>query len=301
MGGAIFASSEPGMMQEFGVGHISAKWAFALYLVGYGVGPLLFSPISEVPKIGRNPPYIITMAIFVVLCVPTAVVTNYPGLLVLRFLQGFFGSPCLATGGATLQDMFALPKLPYAMTFWAWSMTCGPALAPIISGYSVSAEGWRWSLWEILWAAGPVFMIMLIFLPETNSQTILCRRAKGLRKILATDSLTSHGEMMQRSMHWKHMAWEALVKPAELVCMDPVILYADIYSSLCYAIFYSFFESFPFVYSDIYGFSPGEQGLAFLSVTVGTLVAGIWYAVSRAGVGGVGMVTLRIRYRTIYG
>jgi len=42
MGGAIFANSEEGMMEEFGVGHISAAWSFALYLVGYGVGPLLF-------------------------------------------------------------------------------------------------------------------------------------------------------------------------------------------------------------------------------------------------------------------
>lgn len=42
MGGAIFANGEEGMMEEFGVGHISAAWASALYLVGYGVGPLLF-------------------------------------------------------------------------------------------------------------------------------------------------------------------------------------------------------------------------------------------------------------------
>lgn len=39
------------------------------------------------------------------LCVPTALVDNYTGLMVLRLLQGFFGSPCLASGGASMTDM----------------------------------------------------------------------------------------------------------------------------------------------------------------------------------------------------
>ena len=61
--------------------------------------------VGEIPAFGRNIPYIVTFAIFVILCVPTALVNNIGGLLFLRFLQGFFGSPCLANGGATMQDM----------------------------------------------------------------------------------------------------------------------------------------------------------------------------------------------------
>jgi DHA1 family multidrug resistance protein-like MFS transporter len=37
-----------------------------------------------------------------------ALVDNYAGLLVLRFLTGFMGSPCLATGAATMQDMVSI-------------------------------------------------------------------------------------------------------------------------------------------------------------------------------------------------
>lgn len=44
------------------------------------------------------------------LCVPTALVNNIGGLLFLRFLQGFFGSPCLANGGATMQDMVCITR-----------------------------------------------------------------------------------------------------------------------------------------------------------------------------------------------
>lgn len=149
MGSAIYSPSIPGVMERFGVEIGAASLGLSMYVLAYGIGPLLFSPLSEIPIIGRNPQYIISYAIFVILLVPTALVDNFAGLIVLRFLQGFFGSPCLATGGATLQDVYSLIKLPYVLSLWAFAATCGPALGPIISGFSVAAKNWRWSLWEM--------------------------------------------------------------------------------------------------------------------------------------------------------
>ena len=123
MGSAIYTPSTFGVVEAFGVSLPVASLGLALYVLGYGLGPLLFSPLSEIPIIGRNPPYIITFGLFVILCVPTALVENIGGLLVLRFLQGFFGSPCLATGGATFGDMYNLFQLPFLMTFWVAAAT----------------------------------------------------------------------------------------------------------------------------------------------------------------------------------
>lgn len=63
------------------------------------------APIQELPSVGRNPVYIITIALFAILQIPTALSSNMAGLLVLRFLSGFLGSPALATGGATIGDV----------------------------------------------------------------------------------------------------------------------------------------------------------------------------------------------------
>lgn len=68
-------------------------------VVGYGIGPLVLSPITEIPQIGRNLPYIIPLAIFCILQVPTALVDNFAGFIVLRFLGGFISASPLATGG----------------------------------------------------------------------------------------------------------------------------------------------------------------------------------------------------------
>ncbi|CAG7563255.1 unnamed protein product [Fusarium equiseti] len=122
--------------------------------------------------------------------------------------------------------MLSLPKLPWAIMLWTWSITGGPALTPIISGFSAPVEGWRWSLWEIRWAVGPVFVVMLVFLPESSHNAILLRRAKLLRKVVDISSLTSESEETQEAMHWKHEAKEALIKPVNMIVLDPVVLYS---------------------------------------------------------------------------
>jgi DHA1 family multidrug resistance protein-like MFS transporter len=178
-------------MEQFNVSADVASLGLSMYVLAYGIGPLLFSPLSEIPFVGRNPPYIITFAVFVILLVPTALIQNIGGLMVLRFLAGFFGSPCLATGGASLGDMFSLVKLPYVLAVWAFAATCGPALGPLLSGFSVAAMDWRWSLWELLWLAGPVWILLFLFLPETSPSTILLQRAERLRKISGNQAIRS--------------------------------------------------------------------------------------------------------------
>ena len=76
---------------------------------------MFFSPIFEVPLVGRKTPYIIPSAFLLVVSIGAAVVNNFAGFLVLRLMQGFFGSPGLATGGASLQDIYSPVKQPYAL------------------------------------------------------------------------------------------------------------------------------------------------------------------------------------------
>ncbi|KAI9809338.1 MAG: hypothetical protein M1825_002630 [Sarcosagium campestre] len=273
MGSAIYTPSIPGVVEVFGVTSTVASLGLALYVLGYGTGPLLFAPLSEIPVVGRNPPYVATFAIFTILCVPTALADNIGGLLFLRFLQGFFGSPCLATAGASFGDMYSLVKLPYAIALWAACATCGPALGPIISGFSVPAQGWRWSLWEILWCSGPIFIMMFVGLPETSSPNILIRRAKRLRKLTGNPNIKSQSEINETNMNATEIVIDYLYKPFQMMFLDPAVGFTDFYTSLVYGIYYSFFEAFPIVYIEGYGFNFGEMGLTFLCITVATGIA----------------------------
>lgn len=46
-----------------------------------------------------------TLALFVILWIPLGLVENYTGLLVRRFLAGFFGSSILAIGAPSYVDL----------------------------------------------------------------------------------------------------------------------------------------------------------------------------------------------------
>ena len=94
--------------------------------------------------------YYLTLILFFVLSFPTAVVDNFAGLLVLRFLQGFFGSPALANAGATFSDMYSVIYVGFPLSWWGFFAWGGPALGPLMAGFAVIAENWRWSLWEIV-------------------------------------------------------------------------------------------------------------------------------------------------------
>jgi DHA1 family multidrug resistance protein-like MFS transporter len=276
-GSAIYAASEGGVMEEFTVNPTEAVLRLSLYVLAYGVGSLVFAPLSEIPIIGRNPVYWITFILFFALSFPTAVVDNFAGLLVLRFLQGFFGSPALANAGATFSDMYSLLYVPFPLSWWVFSAWGGPALGPLMAGFSVSAENWRWSLWEIVWMAAPMLILLLAITPETSTPNILLRRAQRLRKLTGDSRLQAQGETDQRHLTASGILVDALIKPIEITIKDPAIFFVNIYTALFYSIYYTFFEVFPLVFPPMYGFNLGEIGLAFLACQVGATLAVIIY------------------------
>ena len=269
---AIYTVSEQGVMEQFHVSEVVASLGLSLYVLGYGLGPLVFSPLSEIPVIGRNPVYIVTMFLFVIISIPTALVDNFAGLMVLRFLQGFFGSPCLASGGASLGDLYSLINLPYAMMAWVSAAYCGPALGPLLSGFAVPAETWRWALYEIIWASAPVLIAMFVFLPETAGPTILVRRAARLRKLTGNPTFMTEAEINQKNSKSGDVLIDALIKPLEITIKDPAVLFVQIYTAIIYGIYYSFFEVFPLVYPVDYGMTGGQMALVFLCILVACLL-----------------------------
>ncbi|UKZ83013.1 hypothetical protein TrVFT333_010814 [Trichoderma virens FT-333] len=281
-GSSIYVGAVPEVVQRYGISIEVSSLALSLYVFGYGLGAMIFSPLSEIAAIGRNPPYIITLFIFTILWVPASVVDNFPGFVVLRFLTGVFGAPCLATGGASLSDVYPLIHVPYLLIIWGAATVLGPALAPVISNFSAPVEGWHWVSWEMLWLSAPILLSFFFFLPETSSTTILYYRAKRLRRITGNQRYRSQVEIDQAKQHMtmKHILYNAIIKPVEINALDPAVLFSTVYTSLVYAIFYSFFEAFPIVFSETYHFSFSVSGLPFLGVFPGLFVASTLCVVS---------------------
>lgn len=143
IGSSIYSAGTQSVMATFGVSQVAATLGLSLFVAGYGLGPMLWSPMSEIPQIGRNPIYLVTLLIFVALQAPTALASNFGMLLAFRFITGFFGSPVLATGGASLGDIWAPKKRAYAISIWV-------SIQGLCSCYSDDTDiltGYRCHLW----------------------------------------------------------------------------------------------------------------------------------------------------------
>jgi MFS transporter, DHA1 family, multidrug resistance protein len=235
-------------------------------------GPMVWAPLSEVPQIGRMPIYIFTLAVFALLQIPTALATNYGMLMAFRFLTGFFGSPILATGGATVADMYVPKKRAYGMTLWGVFAASAPSLGPLLGSFSAYFEGWRWTIWELLWLSSATFVLLFFFFPETSAGTILYRRARRLRKATGNPSIMSAGEIAVAALSPRDLAVDVLVRPFTLNFQEPIVFALNAYIGLIYALLYIWFESFPVVFLGVYHWRQQLLGLSFLGLFIGAFV-----------------------------
>ena len=241
---------------------------------------MLWSPMSEIPQIGRGPIYIATLLLFVVLQVPTALATNFGMLMAFRFITGFVGSPSLATGGASIADMYAPAKRTYGIAIWGIGAVLGPTMGPLLGGFAAQANGWRWPIWILMWLSGGTLIVLFFFMPETSSANILYRRTRRLRKQTGNDKLRCEPELIGETMTGKEIALMVLVRPFTLSVMEPICFFLNIYIALVYAILYLWFESFPIVFIEIYGFNIGTLGLAYFGIFFGVMITFplfVWY------------------------
>lgn len=256
-----------------------------------GVGPLLWAPLSEVSWIGRSPIYTITTLIFLVISIATAKVTSFPGFLFLRFIQGFFGSPCLANGGASLHDTFEGRYLPLAQTIWVAGAYAGPAIGPVMASFLVEEHGWRISMWEIV-ACAAAALITLLILPETYLPKILHQQQKQRNKSTPPSEKYQRAdepeprpqsEKIQEHESKTHTSvgatlLDALIKPVQISIQDPAIAFVNLYTTYLYSCYYTFFDGFPIIYTGTYRFAPSHLGLVFLPIIVGCALATALYA-----------------------
>ncbi|WFD42902.1 hypothetical protein MPSI1_001552 [Malassezia psittaci] len=280
MGSSVVSPSILAMANEFGVSQTTATLTMSLFVWGYGIGPLFLSPITEISWIGRNGPYIVGLGIFTILQIPTALVNNIAGMLVLRFLAGFFGSPVLGTGGASVGDMWRMDAgFPNALAFYAWGGCGGPALGPLLVSFAVEDLGWRWSFWPLLCLNGLNWILLFFALPETSSITILTRRAKQIRSLKGNLEYRSAGEISDRKLTAGELFSATLYRPFLLTVTEPVLMCTNLYISLVYGIMYCFFEAYPLTLQGNHGFSAGTLGVSYVSGFIACGLVLIFYCI----------------------
>ncbi|KAF1988013.1 MFS general substrate transporter [Aulographum hederae CBS 113979] len=260
LGSSIYTPGIPGVAEDFQVSIVTATLGLTLFVAGYGLGPMVWSPLSEILFIGRSPIYVSTLGLFAVLQFTVIYATNLGMLLVFRFITGFIGSPALAMGAGSMADIWNPQARDHMIGMWGCFAVSAPVLGPAIGGFAFMAEGWAWTIWPLLWLSAFTFFLLFFSLPETYTPNILCRKARRIRRITGDDKFKSESENDMAESKIKDVIFEALIRPFQLCFGEVVVLVMNI--------FHSSFEGFPIVFGEIHGFNAGEVGLSFLGLLV---------------------------------
>ncbi|TKA67743.1 hypothetical protein B0A55_07781 [Friedmanniomyces simplex] len=246
----------------------------SIYLVGYVIGPLVFAPLSE--SYGRKPVMLSTFVVFTAFTLGCALAPTFAGLVVMRLLVGIGASTPMSVIGGIYADIYNTRKARgLVITLFMAATTWGPLIGPIASGY-VSVVSWRWSYWCLLILSGATWPFFL-FMPETYGPIVLKREAQRLRKKTGDPNILAPMEM--QAFDLRNLLVVVLTRPVRMFFTEAIVLTSCLYLSVIYGIFYMFFQAYPLIFGGIYGFSAGEEGLAFLPIGVGAVIAsGIYMA-----------------------
>ena len=251
----------------------------SVFLIGYILGPLFLAPLSEI--YGRRPVLLYSFVVFVLFSLGTAVVNEFPGLLVLRFLTGTAASAPLAIVGAVYADCF--PNAIHRgriMALFGAGTTLGPTLSPVISGF-LGKVSWRWPFWFTV-IFGGVTLAPVIFWPESFPPIILAKRAARMRKEQGRDDIVAADDPANIDK-WE-MFTVTLVRPVTMCFTEPIVSSVSLYMAFLYAVLYMFFQAYPIIFkgmpnillhlklftsiltafAEMYDFPPGIDGLPYL-------------------------------------
>lgn len=156
---------------------------------------MVWSPLSELPTVGRSPTYVLTTAVFVFFQFAVIYAKNFGMLLAFRFLTGFIGSPALATGAASMGDMWDPQTRDYMIGIWGCFAISAPVLGPLVGGFAAPVKGWTWTIWQLMWISGLALVLLFFFLPETYAPNILWRRARRVRRVTGNSDYMCEAEI----------------------------------------------------------------------------------------------------------
>ncbi|RPD67408.1 MFS general substrate transporter [Lentinus tigrinus ALCF2SS1-6] len=254
--------------EEFHVGEVVTALSVSLMVVGFGIGPLAWSPLSEL--YGRRPVWIIPGLFYVIFNIPCAVAQNIQTLLICRFFCGIFASAPLTLAGGTISDVWDNNERGLAIALFAAAPYGGPVLGPIVGGFIGETIGWRWIIWVNMIFAG-VVTLSTMTIPETFAPALLGKRARRLRALTGDMTITTEQELFRASL--SQIITETLLRPFQMIATEPILLLMSMYIALIYGLLYAFFFSFPVVFGEDYAWNDGIVGVTFSSVLIGVAIA----------------------------
>lgn len=112
---------------------VTESLATGIFLIGFGVGALFAGPVSE--TVGRNPVYIVTLTLYMIFIMASALAPTIGAQIAFRFIAGCFAATPLTCAGGSISDLWNPMERVYAFPIFANAAFLGPIFGPIVGGF----------------------------------------------------------------------------------------------------------------------------------------------------------------------
>jgi MFS family permease len=141
----ILAAGFNNVADTFHVSYSRVALTTGLYMMGLGVGSVIFSPTAIL--FGKRPVYLASAIMFILTSVWCAKAPNYTHLATARVFQGISVSPVECLPSATIAEIFFLHERAFRVGIYTLLLLGGKNLVPLVSAVIIAAKDWRWVFW----------------------------------------------------------------------------------------------------------------------------------------------------------
>lgn len=228
----------PAIGEAMGADVANTQLTLSVFLFGFAAGQLAYGPLSD--RFGRRPVLLFGVVLYALASVACTLATSIEALIAARFLQALGACAGPVLGRAIVRDVYGPHDAARMLSYIGTAMALAPLLGPVLGGWLTVWSGWR-ATFVFLTGYSLLLVLGLCFvLRETNAH----------RDAAATSPARMWHNFLTllRDRRYRGV----------LLC-----------NALAYSGLFAFISASPFVFINMFGFSPQQMGLAF-----GAMVSG---------------------------
>lgn len=214
----------------------------AAFFAGMGIAQLVFGPLAD--RLGRRPPLLVGLGIFVLASVGCSLTGDVGWLTFWRFVQGLGGCAGMVMARAIVRDLTEGPATIRLMSRLMLVVTLAPILAPSIGSLLLGLGGWRAIFWALAAYGSGLAVVVTLVLRESLPPER--RRRDSLLGILSV-----YGRMLS-NRRFMGLTLAGVVPMAGM---------------------FAYIAGSPFVFMEFHGVSPRNYGFFFGANAVGIMAA----------------------------
>ncbi|TDT32534.1 multidrug effflux MFS transporter [Naumannella halotolerans] len=143
----LYLAAFPTMVDDLSTTESGIQLSLTSFLIGAGVGQLIFGPISD--RIGRMRPLVIGLVIAVAAGVAVALAPTITVLVIARLVQGICSAAGMVIGRAMISDLAVGDAAARALSLLMLVGGVAPVIAPLLGSLLVEPLGWRGLMWIV--------------------------------------------------------------------------------------------------------------------------------------------------------